>query len=250
MDYRLTQGIKMAEKVLGEWLAVKKGQKLLFMANAATDRDVIDAFIAAAGKLEAESFVFFKKPHTDNLEEYPKPLAEAIKHVDVYFNMCIKDHCNHALTHLTACTEYGTRYYMLTAVTMDLLLSPPMQVSAEELKRRGDYLTRELLGQKAKITTESGTNLSLEFDKDVIGFASNSTFERGGMGGLPGGAQHFHPKDGSVNGVIVCDTIHWVGDTGPQKVRFTIKNDWVTEVAGGPGDLAKQLWDEMKRVKN
>ena len=33
-------------------------------------------------------------------------------------------------------------------------------------------------------------------------------------------------------------------------MRFTIKNDWVTEVSGGPENVAKEVWDEMKSVEN
>ena len=247
----LPEAIEISKKILTRMLGLLPGASVLFLADSTTDLNVIQAFSSASESLGAEVFTFFKKPHEKLLSEFPRPLAELVKYVDVYFNFCHHPHGVHTLSSRVARQEYGTRYIAAPRINMEALLSPALQVDPDTLMHYGEGLREKLIEGKVKITSKNGTNFTCDFQKEATATLQEYGVadDYGMFAALPAGSQHLHQVPGTVNGDIVFDRIHYHGFVKPL-VRFSLQNDRVVNVTGGPDGLAKELFEKIKSIEN
>jgi aminopeptidase len=230
MDKALLDAAVIAVK---DCLKAQKGETVLVVTDTEL-REIGDALLAAARSLETEAMLMEIIPRERNGEEPPEPVTHAMMRSDIVIAPTSKS-LTHTAARRKACAE-GARVATMPGIlreTMIRCLNADYFAIADRTKKVTELLTR---AETARVTAESGTDITLPI-KGIRAIASTGLFhERGSFGNLPSGEAYMMPAEGASSGVFVVDgSMAGIGDlAGKDPIRITVEKGFATEITGGP----------------
>jgi len=111
-----------------------------------------------------------------------------------------------------------------------------------------------LAGQEIRVTSASGTDVRVVLDPSEPIESAAGVIAPGEWSNLPNGEVYTVPS--SVDGVYVCDGIApseqklGSSELSRRPLRFDMKGGRLVGIEGGPGDLAAEILDAVKRGQN
>jgi leucyl aminopeptidase (aminopeptidase T) len=178
-------------------------------------------------------------PRSENGEEPPPPVAEALAASDVFIAPTLKS-LSHTQSRKRA-SERGARGATLPGVTADML-ARLMAIDFDVMGARSKAVA-ELLGaaDTAHVTCPRGTDLTLDLT-GRSGIADDGELTApGAFGNLPCGEGFIAPVEGSVEGTLVIDgSIAEVGQV-ETPVALTIREGHLVEATGSDGARLMEL---------
>jgi leucyl aminopeptidase (aminopeptidase T) len=217
------------ETMIHRCLAVKPGEDVLVVADAATRRvgEALRDGSAAAG---ADAVLTIMDVRATDGTDPARPVAAAMAACDVFFAPTTR-----SLSHTPArkrASEAGARGATLPGVTEDMI-ARVMAVDFDRMTRRSRAVA-ELLDQadEARITNELGTDFSMDLTGRA-GIADDGDLTRpGAFGNLPAGEGFIAPLNGE--GVIVASSLSPLG-LSSEPARLTVANGRIVEAEHGLG---------------
>ncbi len=218
------------EKVMG----IKSGKNLLIIAdNYARPKFIGQMVMELAKALGSQAILAVMEPRKHSGDEPPKPIADAMKQVDVVFQIVEKFDISHTNARKEA-SEVGVKYFVtFTEISEDYL---KRKISFEDLKairERSNKLARMLTkASKARLTTPFGTDLTMDI-KGRQGFSVHPLGDAA-ISCIPDFAEALIcPKEGTTEGIAVVDgSVQGWGYVLKEPIRFSVKKGRVEEVMG------------------
>ena len=264
-----------AQVVIQDVLAVKKDERVLIIANPATNEIAQDLFIAA-GEQEALPTLVFQPDKTSFDNANPETLAAIETEPQVCISVSnIKLGKDPKATANPYVAEDGQTYthifdYLLDGkktmrgvwtpgITVDMM-NRTAAINYRELKERCEKLNRLFTdAEKVHVTAESGTDLIIPVKNRKLMFDDGDFTKPGSGGNIPAGEVFISPlvggltaADGTVNegceGTIVYDgsMTFYDGDSILETpITCKVEKGFVTEIKGGKeaGRLLKTITD-------
>jgi leucyl aminopeptidase (aminopeptidase T) len=217
------------ETMIHRCLAVKPGEDVLVVADAATRRvgEALRDGSAAAG---ADAVLTIMDVRATDGTDPARPVGAAMAACDVFFAPTTR-----SLSHTPArkrASEAGARGATLPGVTEDMI-ARVMAVDFDRMTRRSRAVA-ELLDQadEARITNELGTDFSMDLTGRA-GIADDGDLTQpGAFGNLPAGEGFIAPLNGE--GVIVASSLSPLG-LSSEPARLTVANGRIVEAEHGLG---------------
>ena len=220
--------------VVHRCLAVQPGENVVVVVDS-TLQEVGEELRAEAERAKADAVLAVMAPRSENGEEPPPPVAEALAASDVFIAPTLK-----SLSHTQArkrASDRGARGATLPGVTADMLAR--LMAIDFDLMRARSKAVAELLdaAESAHITCPRGTDLTLDLT-GRSGIADDGDLTApGAFGNLPCGEGFIAPLGGE--GTVVARSL---ASIGLGESRLTINGGHLTEATGEQGE---QLYERL-----
>jgi leucyl aminopeptidase (aminopeptidase T) len=220
--------------VVRRCLAVQPGENVVVVVDSSL-QDVGEALRDEAERAQADAVLAVMSPRSENGEEPPPPVAEALAASDVFIAPTLK-----SLSHTQArkrASERGARGATLPGVTADML-ARLMDIDFDTMRARS-HAVAELLdaADEARITCPRGTDLTLDL-RGRRGLADDGELTApGAFGNLPCGEGFIAPAGGE--GTVVPSSL---GAVGLGAARLTVDGGRLTAAGGAEGE---QLYERL-----
>ena len=205
-NYLMSRG---AEKVVKTCVKVKAGEEVLIVTEV-SKMSIAEALAEAIYAVGAQVIIAIMEPRSQDSEEPPKTIANAMKTSDAFISVVGK-----SITHTHAVKDAvanGSRGVVLTQFQEQLMIHGGIECDFEKAKIECKAMAAAMAGAKELIlTTKAGTNLRYSAE----GRRGNSLYcmvEKGEFSTIPTVEANVSPVEGSANGVIVADasiSIYW-----------------------------------------
>ena len=220
--------------VVRRCLAVQPGENVVVVVDS-TLRDVGEALRAEAEGAQADAVLAVMAPRSENGEEPPPPVAEALAASDVFIAPTLK-----SLSHTHArkrASERGARGATLPGVTADML-ARLMDIDFDAMRARSHAIMQLLdAADEARITCPRGTDLTLDL-RGRSGLADDGDLTApGAFGNLPCGEGFIAPAGGE--GTLVVQSL---ASVGLGEARLTVTGGHLTAATGATGE---QLYERL-----
>ncbi len=234
-----------AAKTIVEYICnLREGEEVLIYADTAADLAVVkylaEAAHAAGGIVSV--VIYETRPEVDM--EPPAPLAAAMREADLIIELSAK-YIIHTRAYLEALKS--ARILCLTGMTAQMMKRCVADVNYSKMLEFGDALVEVLKqGNKMKIKTPAGTDLTFELGGRLVEHNAGRIFKAGEEGYL-GGQVSWYPVEKTINGTVVFDGSVWPPeDLGllKQPIKLTIKEGEIKEIEGGAEARKLKRWLE------
>jgi len=189
---------------------------------------IAEAFAYASSSLGAETVISVMKPRERSGIEPPKAVAEAMKASHVVLMPTSR-----SLSHTDArreATRHGARIASMPGITEDMMSIGGLTANYIELakltQKVGEILDK---GKNVKITTPSGTNLTMNIEGRTTTKDTGLYHKPGDWGNLPSGEACLAPVEGTTQGVLVIDSM---GKIVTKPLRIIVENGWARKFEG------------------
>ncbi|MFQ5821581.1 MAG: aminopeptidase [Candidatus Heimdallarchaeota archaeon] len=234
---------KAASIVVKDMLCLKEGENVLIYADTASDRRVVESIAAAAHAAGGEAGLYWYETRPEVGLEPPKPLAAAMKAVDINVEVAEK-----YLIHTEAYHEAlraGARNMCLTGMTPDMMIRCIGQINYPKMVELGDALAKLTRNaQTMKISAPGGTELTCKLDSRPV-FHNSGVISKPGDQSFLGGQVSWAPVEETINGKLVFDGALWPPEEiGLLKtpIDLTIERGVVTGIQGGSEAKIFENW--------
>ncbi|MBS7635546.1 aminopeptidase [Candidatus Bathyarchaeota archaeon] len=166
--------------------------------------------------------------------EPPVPVAAAMKAADVIMMLT-----THTMTPSQARQEAqkaGARILSLGSYTTDVLLSEALMVDFITLKPVvGEVADRLTRAEKARITSEMGTDLELSLGERKAHALTNVCHEKGTLGSPPDVEAYIAPVEDTAEGILYLDGSICLPEFGLLKdpIKLTFRKGKIIKIEGG-----------------
>jgi len=188
---------------------------------------IAEAFAYAATSLGAQTVVAVMEP-AKQIGEPPKAVAEAMKAVDVVLLPT-----STSLSHTDArreATKHGVRIASMPGITEDMMSIGGLTADYKQIAKLTNKVARILeKGETVKITTPSGTDLTMSIKGRPPLKDTGLYHKKGDWGNLPAGEACLAPVEGTTQGTLVIDSMSTIVT---QPLRITVKNGWARKFVG------------------
>jgi len=218
-----------ADRVVGQCLAVRKGESVLVIAD--TDKKSIgEAIFNAARRAEAEPMLTLIHPAKKSPHEPPEPLAKLMLEVDVIICATTMS-MTHAIARVRA-SKAGARIASLPGVTEEMMSEGGITADYKEVQRILRILERKLRNaRKVHLTSGGGTDATFDVrGREWIAKDTGLATRKGDVTTLPAGEIFVAPIEGTAEGRLVFDVR--LLDLLEQSATVVLKEGYVTRVAG------------------
>ena len=223
--------MKGSSKLVNVLAQVKKGEQVLIV----TDFDTVSiarSLATACIAVGAEPTIMIMRPREAHGLEPPEMVAVAMTKADMVFQPVSK-----SIAHTSAtkrAKEAGARLIVLPEYTEEMLISGGLEADFEAQKplceKMRDYLTG---ARKARLTTPSGTDITMSLEGRNGRALTGMARERGGYSSPPNIAASIAPVEGTAQGTIVADgSISSIGLLS-SPVTISVKDGLAKEITGG-----------------
>jgi leucyl aminopeptidase (aminopeptidase T) len=218
--------------VVRRCLAVQPGENVVVVVDS-TLQDVGEALRAEAESAQADAVLVVMAPRSENGEEPPPPVTEALAASDVFIAPTSK-----SLSHTVArkrASEGGARGATLPGVTADML-ARLMDIDFELMRARSHAIAQLLdAADEARITCPRGTDLTLDL-RGRGGLADDGELTASrAFGNLPCGEGFIAPAGGE--GTVVARSL---ASIGLGEARLTVSGGHLVEASGVTGEQLYQ----------
>jgi leucyl aminopeptidase (aminopeptidase T) len=223
--------MKGSSKLVNVLAQVKKGEQVLIV----TDFDTVSiarSLATACIAVGAEPTIMIMRPREAHGLEPPEMVAVAMTKADMVFQPVSK-----SIAHTSAtkrAKEAGARLIVLPEYTEEMLISGGLEADFEAQKplceKMRDYLTG---ARKARLTTPSGTDITMSLEGRQGRALTGMARERGGYSSPPNIEASIAPVEGTAQGTIVADgSISSIGLLS-SPVTISVKDGLAKEITGG-----------------
>jgi len=254
----IIDAIKFASQIVKHQLALRPGEEVVIIADAYTERDILDAMAGAIAGAGAEFTIVIQPARTrpSDIHKLTRSALRAYEGADVI---------------IPATGSCGVSQYGASAVMWPLLAAKKARVftlserSLNEMTEgaaAADYDEVEGVGLRiigslgeahaVRVTTALGTDITFRVEgRDLINLASFAR-RAGDEGGIPSGEVTVDPVAGVTEGVLVVDGP--IGYVGRPKVPLTLvarAGEWVeVQGTGSEADKLRRFFDTMEHARN
>lgn len=245
MNLRHIELMKSAEIMVKTCLGCRPDESLLIISDIHQSQRIPELIMGAAHSIGANPTIATMMPRKYPGEEPPPPIAEAMKSANAIVGVPTI-----SITYSKAVEEArkaGARILLAPAITEEIM-AETVPIDYQTLAVRTQKAL-ELLrtGKKVRLTTEIGTDLSMELvpgrKGDVV---DGLCLGPGEKDWVPAGSCHMAPLEGSAEGKLIVDvSLVPLGMLG-SPVELTIKNGMVVNIQGGKDAKAyKEFLDSL-----
>ncbi|MFH1505689.1 MAG: aminopeptidase [archaeon] len=220
----LPEAVKIA---LSQSLKLKKSESCLIIGDTLKS-NLARSFYDAASDICKKAVYFEMEPLKVNGKEPLRMVAELMKGFDVVLMITTR-----SLTHTKArreASKKGVRIASMPGLTEDIA-KRALPIDYAALKKQNIKIINFLQGKKeVKVTTELGTNITLEFKgRKWGGSRGGFIVNKGDYGNLPEGEVYAAPTN--ANGVWFVDVIPEVGLV-KDPVKIIVKDGMAVSITG------------------
>jgi leucyl aminopeptidase (aminopeptidase T) len=232
MDLRHIELMKSAEIIVRRCLNCKPGERILIVSDTLQSRRIPELIMGAAYSVGADPVLATMLPRKFPGEEPPPPIAGAMKSADAILAVPTS-----SFSYTRAVEEARrerARVLVAVAITEEMM-ARTIPIDYQTLTERTLGVLEHLRKtRKARVTTDMGTNLSMEFTMDRKGFMVDGLcLEPGELDWLPAGSAHMAPLEGSAEGKLVVDGSLVPFGILKNPVELTVKKGMVVDIQGG-----------------
>lgn len=233
----------VANKILQESVKLKKGENVCIVTDTSTT-EIGEVFASCVSAMNAEPVLLVINPRKTHGVEPPEIVAAAMKAADV-----VLQPITYAITHTNStkeALEAGARVLVMRGVTKELMLYGAVGADYQEIDRVSELVRLKMSeGKNVKITTPSGTDLSLSIEDRTAIMLTGLVKGPGTFAAMPDGEAAVAPIEGTAEGTIVIDNTMDSLGLLDEPIRLTVKRGRVTTIDGGKSAVKlKQLIDE------
>jgi leucyl aminopeptidase (aminopeptidase T) len=218
-------------------MKVKPGENVLVVTDTGKLK-IAEAFAYAATAVGAQTVIAIMEPSTQSGEP-PRAIAEAMKAVDVALLPTSR-----SLSHTDArrnATKKGVRIASMPGITEDMMSVGGLTADYTQIAKITNKVAQILeKSETVKITTPSGTDLTMNIKGRSPLRDTGLYHKRGEWGNLPAGEVCLAPVEGTTRGTLVIDSM---GTIVTKPLKVTVKNGWAQKFVGP--DAAK-LEEKLK----
>jgi len=225
-----------ADRIVGQCLAVHKGEHVLVIAD--TDKKAIgEAIFDAARRLEATPMLTVIHPATKHSQEPPGPLARLMLDCDVVV-MATKLSMTHTVARMRA-TKAGARIASLPGVTEDVMSDGGILADHNEIRRALTVMGRKLRNARnVHLVSGGGTDATFSVKgRDWIAEDTGLATHRGEVTTLPAGEIFAAPVEGTGEGRLVLNVL--LKDPLEQPASLILKEGYAQRVVGAKNAVAE-----------
>jgi leucyl aminopeptidase (aminopeptidase T) len=225
-----------ADRIVGQCLAVRKGEYMLVIADI--DRKVVgEAMFQAARRVEAVPILTILPPRERPSQEPPDPLAKLMLECDAIV-IATGTSMTHTIARVRA-TKAGARVASLPGVTEETLSEGGITADYGEIGRILRILEMKLRNaRRVHITSGSGTDATFSVKgREWITRDTGLATRRGEVTTLPAGEVFVAPVEETANGRLVFDVrLH---DLVEQPATLMLKEGYATRIVGAKSAVAE-----------
>ncbi len=242
-EYYALELTHAANKLVTEVRPVEIGQQVLITADTASDMRVVQATASAVYTVGGIPTVLTYHTLDEPMQEPPKPVSSAALGADIWMNFAVAYTLYSPAYHKAI--ENGCIYVELTGMDVDMLVRTVGRVNYPPMQKMTTILYE--MSQAAEIvrlTTPSGTDLSMKVDKAGDWFWEEPPTDRG-YPQMLGGQSGFMAFRESYQGVLVFDGTLWPpSDLGilHSPVRLEIESGYIKKIKGGSEAHIYERW--------
>lgn len=232
MDLRYVELMKSAEIMLKTCLGCKEGENVLVISDTHQSQRIPELIMGAAHSIGANPTMATMLPKKYPGEEPPPPVTEAMKSasaivvvttISITYSKAVEE-----------ATKAGARILLAPAITEEIMARTiPIDYETLVLKtQKGLELLRRT--RRVKLTTEAGTDLTMEFTSERKGFVVDGLcLAPGEKDWVPAGSCHMAPLEGSAEGKLVVDVSLVPCGLLKSPVEMTVRKGRVVNIQGG-----------------
>lgn len=196
--------MKGADNAVSQCMNIKQNERVLILTDKNMPLEISESIRIACLKKRAKPDAVFMKPLKQDAEEPEKDIAKMMRECDVFFLITSK-----SLSHTKArrdASKSGVRGASLPHVPIESFTLGGLTADYNIVKKNCERMNKAVRKvQKIKITSDNGTDLSLnvgdyEWDMDTGIF-----HKPGDFGNLPAGETETAPNFGQSNGILIVD---------------------------------------------
>lgn len=253
MDNKMIQVSVIAEKIIGDLLAVKKGEEVLIVVDTESDMRMAQAF-AGASQNHGADFLIAMMPARGKSESttIPKSLEAAMVGCDVFIPM----------TRASGAPAYNLRM-------KELLREKKIRECCMVLREIDNYIHGGALAdyeavyadglklqklwrhkKKAHVTSLAGTDLTFDMIDMTPIIECGIAREPGLSMAFSDGEVSLGPVEGTMNGVMALDGPMCYYGLPTEPVKLRIQNGRVAEILGGDVRICSDLRKLFAEIKN
>ena len=220
-----------SSKLVNVLAQVKKGEQVLIVTDFDTE-SIARSLATACIAVGAEPTIMIMRPREAHGLEPPEMVAVAMTKADMVFQPVSKSIAHTSATKMAK--EAGARVIVLPEYTEEMLISGGLEADFEAQKplceKMRDYLTG---ARKARLTTPSGTDITMSLEGRPGRALTGMARERGGYSSPPNIEASIAPVEGTAQGIIVADgSISSIGLLS-SPVTVVVKDGLAKEITGG-----------------
>ena len=189
---------------------------------------IAEAFAYAASSIGAKTVTTIMEPAIEHAKEPPRPVAQAMAAAQVVLIPTTK-----SLSHTDArraATKAGARIASMPDINEDMMRIGGLTADYNQVATLTYRVLHVLEKSKTvKITTPSGTDLTMNIEKRPPMPDTGLYHKSGEWGNLPAGEVCLAPVEGTTNGTLVIDSM---GTAVTHPLKVTIKNGWASKFDG------------------
>lgn len=228
--------------IINQSMQVKPNEKVLIVYDD-NKTDIAKGIYDEAIKV-SKSTVLLKIPEGKvSGSEPPADAAQRMKEFDVVIITTTKS-ISHTKARKQAC-EAGARLASMPGITKEIM-ERAIDVDYKAMKKRAIKIGNKLENADiVKITSPSGTNVTMSIKGRFCGHSHAGIFNKPGFwGNLPGAEVCLGPLEGTTNGILVVDLTFGIGGLLKEPIKITIENGFAVKIEGGEDA------DKLKSILN
>lgn len=236
------QELAAGRNVMKQCMGVKPGESVLIVTDP-TRRDLVGIFETAAREITHKVEVVSFTGQTENAQEPPLNVAQAMKQADVAL-LVTSLSISHTQARKQACAS-GCRIASMPTITREMIIRT-LSSDYSKINRLSSLLADILTkGKNVTITAPGGTDITM-FLGNRIGDADGGIFTQpGDFGNLPAGEASIGPIEETTQGILVIDGALAEIELD-QPVNVKIKNGLAVDFRGGQAaDTFQRLADKV-----
>jgi len=213
-------------------MKVKSDETVLIVTDTKKLK-MAETFAYAAASVGAKTVTTIMEPTKHHGSEPPRPVAEAMKTAEVVLIPTTM-----SLSHTEArraATKQGARIASMPSITEDMMSVGGLTADYKQVASLTDKLAA-LMGKAktAKITTPSGTQLSMSIEKRPPLSDTGLYHRPSDWGNLPAGEVCLAPVEGTTNGTLVIDNMvdSALNLSITQPLQIKVKDGWARNFVG------------------
>lgn len=221
----------VADKILEESVRLEENENVCIVVDTNTV-DIGEIFASCVSAKNSTPVLLIINPTRAHGVEPPSIVAGAMKEADV-----ILQPITHAITHTNAtknALEAGARLLVMRGITKELMLYGAVGADYHEIDRVSELVrTKMTEGSEVKMTSPTGTNLSLSIYERTAIMLTGLVKGAGTFAAMPDGEAAIAPVEGTTNGTLVIDNTMDNLGLLDEPIQLTIEKGNVTQIDGG-----------------
>jgi len=198
---------ELGNKVIKVLANAKDGEKVLILGDTASNRDMLEAFFAAAIQAQCEAGLLIYKERSHINFEPPAYIAEAMKGADVLIDLST-NYMIYTQAYKNA-RSAGARALVTSPQGIeDYIRHGIIGIDYAEMVRQGKAIAALLESSRVcKITSEEGTHIEMETGDRPAILREGMVEEPGDIDYFPGAQLNFAPVEETMNGRVVINGV-------------------------------------------